>query len=212
MGVNRWFVLKSNDGNVLEVYRTEWDRNTMTEQVVWSRQEQSWIRTKNVSDALITGDMNIDEVDVEDVKPLIPENSLVKTVSKAGVPSVLEVERALSRLEILPNPTDPAIKNSHKYVQSPWAVRPVPTIDPLSWDGAVLETIKITELFGTDPYLKKKKVQEHILKMGQALSPFRTYPLVYEINNEPLIVDGHHRLMALELLGLDKAPVWIVKE
>jgi ParB-like chromosome segregation protein Spo0J len=82
----------------------------------------------------------------------------------------------------------------------------------MTWDEAVLETITITDLFGTDPYLKRAKIQEQIEIMGQAQSPLRTYPLVYEINNEPLIIDGHDRLMAMELLGLDKAPVWIVKE
>ena len=134
-------------------------------------------------------------------------------IEKAGVPSVMEVARAQSRLAILPNPADPALPDSdlEKLVESPWALRPVPTIDPNVWDTAVLETIAIGDLLGTDPYLKRKKVKKHIDAMGQAVTPFRSYPLIYEVDNEPLIIDGHHRLMAMWLLGLDKAPVWIVK-
>jgi hypothetical protein len=212
MGITRFFVLKSNDGNVLEVYRTEWEGIHITEQSVWSRQDRAWLKTTNVADALITGDMNIDEVMLEDVAPLLPETALGKSVTKAGVPSILEVERALSRLEILPNPYEVSVDDAHDLVKSPWAVRSAPTVDPLTWDGAVLETIKISDLFATDPFLNKKNVREQIAKINQDQNLLKTYPLVYEINNEPLIIDGHHRLMAMELLGLDQAPVWIVKE
>lgn len=138
---------------------------------------------------------------------------VVMSITKAGVPGPTEVERAHNRLAILPNPADPALPDDElaKLVESPWAMRAVPTIDPNVWDNAVLETIEIGTLLGTDPYLKRKKVAKHIDAMGQAITPFRSYPLVYETDNEPLIIDGHHRLMAMWLLGLDKAPVWIVK-
>jgi ParB-like chromosome segregation protein Spo0J len=35
---------------------------------------------------------------------------------------------------------------------------------------------------------------------------------IVELAGRKIIIDGHERLMALWLLGLDEAPVWIVKE
>ena len=122
------------------------------------------------------------------------------------------MEQALSRLDILPNPTDPQIKNPIKYVETPWAVIPVPTVDPNIWDNARIRVIKMDDLFGTDPYLKRKRVRHHIESMGQALTPFRSYAMVLEHENKALIIDGHHRLMSLWLLGLNEAPVWYVKD
>lgn len=136
------------------------------------------------------------------------ENKIPPTI---GVPGSLEMEQALSRLDILPNPTDPTIKNPIKYVETPWEVIKVPTIDPNIWDNARIRVIKIGDLFGTDPYLKRKRVRHHIESMGQALMPYRSYAMVLEHEGDPLIIDGHHRLMSLWLLGLNEAPVWYVK-
>jgi hypothetical protein len=129
-----------------------------------------------------------------------------------GIPDSLDVARALARLEILPNPNRPDLGKPEKYVESPWTVEPVPTIDPHIWDTAELTIVVLEELFGTDPFLKRKNVKKHIEVMGQANTPFRSYAMVYEHTSKPLIIDGHHRLMSLWLLGLDKAPVWLVKE
>jgi len=129
-----------------------------------------------------------------------------------GIPSTLEMARAISRLDILPNPDDPTINKIEKYVESPWTVEPTPAIDPNEWDNARLETINLKDLYATDPFLSRKKVRKHIEAMGQALTPARSYAMILTRNSKPLIIDGHHRLMAIWLLGLDKAPVWIVKE
>ena len=129
-----------------------------------------------------------------------------------GVPGSLQMAQAQSRLSILPNPTDPTLKNPVKYVETPWSVVPVPTVDPNIWDNATIRIVNIDDLFGTDPYLKRKRVHNHIESMGQALTPFRSYAMVLEHESKPLIIDGHHRLMALWLLGLNKAPVWYVKD
>jgi hypothetical protein len=45
--------------------------------------------------------------------------------------------------------------------------------------------------------------------MGQALTPYRGYPLVYNDGEKNIIIDGHHRLFAMWLLGMDTAPVWL---
>jgi hypothetical protein len=129
-----------------------------------------------------------------------------------GIPTSLDTARAKARLQILPNHVDPSLKNPDKYVQSPWTIEPMPTIDPHIWDTAVLTLVTLADLCGTDPFLKRSKIENKIETMGQALAPFRSYAMCYERDNQTLIVDGHHRLMSLWLLGLDKAPVWLVKE
>jgi hypothetical protein len=88
----------------------------------------------------------------------------------------------------------------------------MPTINPNIWDTATMQLVDIADLFSTDKYLKRKNVRKHIGQMGQARSPFRSYAMVLEHDGKALIIDGHHRLMSLWLLGLDKAPVWLVKE
>ena len=48
--------------------------------------------------------------------------------------------------------------------------------------------------------------------MGQAETPFRNFALVAEIDGQKVILDGHHRLMAMWLMGMDEAPVWLAKQ
>lgn len=129
-----------------------------------------------------------------------------------GVTGPLEQQRAHSRLTILPNPADPLIPEPEKFVESPWATIPTPTIDPNIWDNATTAIVNLKDLHGTDPFLKRKKIAEHIDSMGQALTPARSYAMIIEIGGQQIIIDGHHRLMALWLLGLEEAPVWLVKE
>jgi len=135
---------------------------------------------------------------------------LSATIEK-GVPGPLEVERALSRLEILPNPAHPEIDDPEKYVESPWQVVPVPTVDPNKWDDATVQVFDLDELVGTDQWLRRKKVRKHIENMGQAITPFRSLPLIAVVKGESIIIDGHHRLMALWLLGQQSASAYTIK-
>lgn len=133
---------------------------------------------------------------------------LSASISK-GVPGPIEVETALSRLAILPNPNDPTLDEPEKFVESPWAVVDHPTIDPAIWSDAELAVIRLDELIGTDPFLNRKNLKKHIQAMGQAITPYRSLALVIEKDGNSIIIDGHHRLMAQWLLGQDKAPVWL---
>ena len=128
------------------------------------------------------------------------------------VPGPNEVVTALSRLAILPNPNEPAMQDNKRFVESFWEQVPIPTIDPNIWDTAQAEVVTLSELKGTDPYLKRSKIEKHIVSMGQALTPFMSLPYVVEYDGSLIIVDGHHRLAALWLLGVDRAPVWLAKE
>ena len=129
------------------------------------------------------------------------------------VPSKLEVERAKSRLKILPNPPQASEDvDVEKVVESPWKVTPTITVDPNIWDTAELALVRMEDLTATDEYLRRKKVKKHIDVMGSAITPFRNFALVVERNGEQIIIDGHHRLMAMWLLGMNEAPVWLAKE
>jgi hypothetical protein len=154
----------------------------------------------------IPGRGNSDDIELA-LKP-----DMGRPTPAVGVPDSLDVDRAIARLDVLPNPNRPDIGKPEKFVESPWSVEPVPTIDPHIWDTARLELVDLKDLFSTDPFLKRKNVKKHIENMGNAMTPFRSYAMVYTHQGKPLIIDGHHRLMALWLLGLDKAPVWLVKE
>jgi SPP1 gp7 family putative phage head morphogenesis protein len=129
-----------------------------------------------------------------------------------GVPGSKDIDRALNRLSILPNPPEANMEDIEKYVESPWAVVPIPTVDPLAWDDAKVTVVNIADLKATDEVLSRKKIKHHIKAMGQALTPNRSYPLVAVVDGVATIIDGHHRLMSLWLLGLDQAPVWLIKE
>jgi hypothetical protein len=140
-------------------------------------------------------------------KAIRPE---LKRPASHGVPSGLEVARALSRLEILPNPPDPQLEDPTKYVESPWTIVPTFTIDPNAWDDAVLATVNLEDLVATDPFLNRKKVRKHIEAMGQALTPHRHYAMVIVRGGEYTIIDGHHRLMSQWLLGQATAAAWVL--
>jgi hypothetical protein len=146
------------------------------------------------------------------------DTSQIAEYEKAGVPSKSEVKDALSRLAILPNEAaehpvsdDPdTLANS---VESPWPIAETVggnyIVDPDVWTKAKLTLVNIKELYGTNYGLNRENVAKHIESMGQALTPYRGYPLVYNDGDKNIIIDGHHRLFAMWLLGMDQAPVWL---
>jgi len=133
------------------------------------------------------------------------ESTLVKFV-----PGPAEVERALSRLAILPNPnTGEGSSEDEKHVESPWPVIQAPLTDPNIWDNAELAIVQLADLVGTDPFLSRKNIIKHIESMGQAVTPYRSHALIFEIGGKNVIIDGHHRLFAMWLLGMEQVPVWL---
>ena len=119
--------------------------------------------------------------------------------------------RAHARLEIIPTPNQPDLVKADRFIESPWPVTDLPAVNPELWDTAVNETVTLTELTGTDRYLKRAKVTEHIDAISKTATPFKSYALVAELDGSMIIIDGHHRLMAAWLLGQETAPVWKVE-
>ena len=147
-------------------------------------------------------------------KPNTPEKPEGETpeASKAGVPSSLEVETALSKLNTLPNPAGDAVEvdaDPANFVESPWNAVPTIPLTPETWGKANLQLVNIKDLVGTDTVLNREKVAERIQNMGQSSAPFRNYPLVYDDGEKQTIIDGHHRLLAMWLLGMETAPAWV---
>jgi hypothetical protein len=129
------------------------------------------------------------------------------TATKNVQPDQTKHLRAHARLNILPNSNDPLISNNNKYVDVPWATIPTPQIDPSSWDNATIETVNLKELTATTAFLNRINVAKQI-----DADPRESNATIIEIAGRKIILKGHHRLMALWLLGLEEAPVWIVKE
>ena len=98
-------------------------------------------------------------------------------------------------------------------VESPWPIADTVEgnyiVNPDVWQKAVLTLVNIKELWGTNTGLNRDNVADHIESMGQALTPYRGYPLVFNDGDKNIIIDGHHRLFAMWLLGMDQAPVWL---
>jgi len=131
---------------------------------------------------------------------------------KAGVPSMLEAEAALSRLFVLPNPAGDAVETEddpNDFVESPWPTTEQIVVDPDVWQKAKLTLVNVKDLVATDIVMDREKVADRIKAMGQSLKPFRNYPLVYDDGEKQIIIDGHHRLFAMWLLGMDQVPVWV---
>jgi hypothetical protein len=171
----------------------------------------------SIDEDWINGDAPVHPNCMCDIAPYFTESADTELAVKPDlvkfVPSKLEVERALSRLKILPNPTQvPEDVNPEKVVESPWKVIPAITVDPNIWDNAELTLINFEDLTATDPYMRRKKVKEHIEAMGAGLTPYRNFALVVDRDGQQIIIDGHHRLMSMWLLGMTEAPVWLAKE
>ena len=146
------------------------------------------------------------------------QNTETPDFEKAGVPSKAEVKDALSKLHILPNAAGdhPASDNPEMLadsVASPWPIVETDSgnypVDPDVWSKAQLTLVNVKDLYGTDTALDRSNVADHIESMGQALTPYRGYPLVFDDGEKQVIVDGHHRLFAMWLLGMDQVPVWL---
>jgi len=130
---------------------------------------------------------------------------------KAGVPSIAEAEAALGRLLVLPNASANHAEdaNVEDTVESPWPTVPVFPVDPDVWQKAELKLVDVQSLYGTDTVMDREKVADRIKTMGQSLKPYRNFPLVYDDGEKQVIIDGHHRLLAMWLLGMDQVPVWV---
>lgn len=125
----------------------------------------------------------------------------ISSLTKAGRN---EVDAALQALDKIPD-VEPG------EIASPWVITRRPKLDNEEWRASVIKSVPITMLLASQPRLTRERVEHFILNPGSIEQGRRALPNVYDHGNEQVIVDGHHRLAALWLLGADHANVWLLE-
>lgn len=115
------------------------------------------------------------------------------------------VAQALRKLDDIP-----MVDETHIAV--PWPIKPRPKLDPDVWANSEIKAVAIANLFASQILLSKSQVAEYIRSQGNVEPGKRALPNVYDTNGTQIIVDGHHRLAALWLLGADVVNTWFLEE
>lgn len=125
---------------------------------------------------------------------------------KAAQPDVVKVRRravddALGRLAAIPD-VEPGL------IAVPWRTAPRPKVPTEAWAASDLRLFFIEELTATQPTLTRENVVWHLEHLGQVGEGRNANPNILAVNGVPFIYDGHHRLAALWLLGVDATNCW----
>jgi len=137
---------------------------------------------------------------VEDVAPV--KKSVNAFITKAGR-NVIDV--ALAKLNEIPMVDD-------DHIAVPWPITERPKLDPEVWAEAAIQSVVIANLYASQELLTKERVVFFIENPGAIELGRRAFANVYDLGERLVIVDGHHRLAALWLLGADEANVWFLEE
>jgi hypothetical protein len=105
-----------------------------------------------------------------------------------------------------------AIPATSGKIPTPWPIGELPTVDPKEWETSEIETVPIAGLTATQRTLNVERVREYVQNPGKIDENRRAFANVYANSDGLMIVDGHHRLAALWLLGADNANVWVLGE
>ena len=102
-------------------------------------------------------------------------------------------------------------------VQTPFKVsgKEIPQTKPGAWGAARLKFIKLKKIKATNAQLDRENLIWHVQHPGKGLykTPHDTHPQVMKTKDgNKIIIDGHHRLSALKLLGVKKTAVFLLKE
>jgi hypothetical protein len=99
-------------------------------------------------------------------------------------------------------------------VAPPWpTAKKFPDISQLDFGDATLQTVSIKTLLASTKTLNKAKLVAHIQSGAAPIrtNPFTTPgPLLTKTKQGLVIVDGHHRLAAMQMLGTDSVKLWVV--
>jgi hypothetical protein len=127
-----------------------------------------------------------------------------------GAPTADTIKQALAVLDRLP---DDLSKGKGKILV-PWA-RQSPSITPpdSAWEDATLKRVHIPKLIASTTHLDRDNLAWHIQNPGHSKDPIVMHPSVVKTGKgDRVIVEGHHRLAADWLLGVDVDLVWQVKQ
>lgn len=126
--------------------------------------------------------------------------------TKAVEPDMVKVyrnaiDRAVQMLADLPT-------NDEGKIAVPWILRDRPKIETDRWADADLRSFPIEQMYATQEYVSRETVQWHLEHLNESAQDNRAMPNILVHGREFLIYDGHHRLVALWLLGADTANCW----
>jgi len=128
--------------------------------------------------------------------------SVVTDIRKAGRD---QVDDALAALDLIPDVED-------GLIAVPWPIMPRPKLDPEEWRQSRIVSVPIQELKATQKTLDRERVEYYVMNPGSIEAGRRAFANIYQRGDDMLIVDGHHRLAALWLLGAEFTNVWYLEE
>lgn len=99
-----------------------------------------------------------------------------------------------------------------EHIAVPWPITERPRLDPEVWSDSVIQAVEIESLFASQALLTKSRVEFYVMNPGAIEVGRRAFANVYATDNRNVIVDGHHRLAALWLLGAEVANVWFLED
>lgn len=131
------------------------------------------------------------------------------TEERQAMPSAADIKAALKKAQALP----PVGDADHVAAQFPVSGKPLPAIDPGSWDDAKLKVVDLDDVEASNAQLGKTDLLWHIAHPFQAKDPAEggPHPQLVKQGGKLVIVGGHHRMSALAMLGVKKAPALVLK-
>jgi hypothetical protein len=135
-------------------------------------------------------------------KPSTSDKSAESVIIKAGRNAI---DIALDKLDKIPMVDD-------DHIAVPWPITERPKLDPEVWEESEIKSVTIADLYASQKLLTKERVVFFIENPGAIELGRRAFANVYDLGERLVIVDGHHRLAALWLLGADEANVWFLEE
>lgn len=127
----------------------------------------------------------------------MPKPKAEKPISKK------RVRAALDRLKALPD------EGSERRVAVPFPIATEdkrPGVDATTLRGAVHGTVRLGDLYATQPTVRRKRVKKFIKER----EGYKHLPTVIRMDGKTYIGNGHHRLAAAKLLGCEACHANIV--
>lgn len=93
----------------------------------------------------------------------------------------------------------------------PWTVKSRPKVKTEAWAGSTLSLFPIENLVATQRYVSRETVLWHLGSIGKVEKPDYPNPNVVYHDGVHKIHDGHHRLVALWLLGAVATNCWMLE-
>jgi len=137
-------------------------------------------------------------------------SDLLDDLELRGQPDADLIKKTVQKVQDMPGAGD----QSHVAAVFKLSSTPIPDTPEGVWDKAKTKTMNFDDLRATNAQLDRANLIWHVKHPGQSKmkAPHNTHPQIIKTNGDFLIVDGHHRLSALLLLGLTSEQCWVLKE